>query len=403
MTTPAASVPFDTRALTEPVDRAAIKAHKQHLVASGRAPSDMGLPVAAIILIVVGVIMMTGFGSLGAVFFSIASATGGGFGLLALLPLLLVGAVFTIVIVAIVRFGRGQGERRYRLDRFAASNGLTFYPEAKNPPLPGLIFHQGSARTASEILRGGQPRWVEFANYRYTTGSGKNSTTHKWGYIAIRLNAPLPHIVLDAVGNNGLLGSNLPASFDKDQRLSLEGDFDRYFTLYCPAGYERDALYLFTPDIMARFIDNAAALDVEIVDDWLFLYARRDFSTLDPRMWAWLFSVVGAMLDKLAQWERWRDERLIQPEQHAHALATAQAGHAAAQSGHAPAGGAQTLPFTPPTESLRPPLGVAQQGQRLRHRVPWAAIVAAGVFGLLWLGMQLGMQTGLFGLLGGMR
>src|SRR5690606_27778890 len=72
----------------------------------------------------------------------------------------------------------------------------------------------------------------------------------------------------------------------------------------------RDALYLFTPDIMARFIDNAAALDVEIVDDWLFLYAKRDFSTVDPATWSWLFSVVGALLEKFAQWARWRDERL---------------------------------------------------------------------------------------------
>ena len=33
---------------------------------------------------------------------------------------------------------------------------------------------------------------------------------------------------------------------------------------------------------MARFIDHAAALDVEIVDDWLFLYGQRQFSSLDP-------------------------------------------------------------------------------------------------------------------------
>ena len=121
---------------------------------------------------------------------------------------------------------------------------------------------------------------------------------------------PLPHIVLDATSNNGLFGSNLPSTFARSQRLSLEGDFDRYFSMYCPEGYETDALYLFTPDIMARFIDNAAALDVEIVDDWLFLYTKRDAVTLDPASWAWMFGAVAATLDKLAQWERWRDDRL---------------------------------------------------------------------------------------------
>ncbi|WP_317451884.1 hypothetical protein [Microbacterium sp. NIBRBAC000506063] len=200
---------------------------------------------------------------------------------------------------------------------------------------------------------GQQPRFVEFANYRYVTGSGKNQTTHKWGYVAVHLDVPLPHIVLDAVGNNGLLNSNLPMSFRREQRLGLEGDFDRHFSLYCPAGYEQDALYLFTPDIMARFVDHAAELDVEIVDDWLFLYAKRDFSTLDPATWAWLFSVVGALLTKLDQWARWRDERLRR-EQGSDA--------------------ASALPFTAPPAALTPP-GVAPEGRRLRKRVAWWVLI----------------------------
>ena len=203
-------------------------------------------------------------------------------------------------------------------------------------------------------MRGEQPRFVEFANYQYTTGSGKNRTTHRWGYVAIKLDVPLPHIVLDARSNNGLFGSNLPATFDKDQRLSLEGDFDQHFALYCPEGYERDALYLFTPDIMARFIDNAAALDVEIVDDWLFLYGKREFSTLDPATWAWLFSVVAALLDKFAQWARWRDERL----QADAATAAVSSTHAAGtQSSPLDRPSSAALPFAAPAGMLRPPPG----------------------------------------------
>ena len=207
------------------------------------------------------------------------------------------------------------------------------------------------------------------------------------------LDAPLPHIVLDATNNNGLFGmSNLPATFDRDQRLSLEGDFDEYFALHAPVGYESDALYLFTPDIMARFIDNAAALDVEIVDDWLFLYAKRDFSTLDPATWAWLFSVVGALLDKLAQWARWRDERLANGAAHAaHAAAAASALPVSGPS--APA--ATAVPFSVPAASLRPPPGVAAPGRRLKRGVPWVAIIVFGLMGLFWLISQTGF-LGLF-------
>ncbi|MCK6079559.1 hypothetical protein KZX37_02850 [Microbacterium sp. EYE_5] len=362
---------FDPRPLTEPIDRAAVAAHRKELLAAGRLPSGGGGTVG--IVIAVAVFLFVGFFILN-VFISLLTSFARTGGSPVSIGFVVVVAVMAVGIISlIVRGVKASHTRIYRLDRFARANGLTWFAKASNPPLPGMIFSRGSSRTASDILRGERPRFVEFANYRFTTGSGKNRTTHRWGYVAIKLATPLPHIVLDAEGNNGLFGSNLPQVFDKDQRLSLEGDFDRHFALYCPQGYEQDALYLFTPDIMARFIDHAAQLDVEIVDDWLFLYAKRDFSTLDPNTWAWLFSVVGALLDKLAQWERWRDDRLTQ------------SATAAAASG--------TLPFAPPVEALRPPPGVAAGGQRLKTGIPWAAIVVVGVFAVGFFALQ----SGIFG------
>lgn len=393
------SPPFDARPLLEPVDRATARAYVQQLRQTGRAPAGL-TGVALVLVIVVGVVFAVVFGS---VFISIlvgiigtavamGSSGGGAFGgLFAVVPMLMLVAIVAVGAVFIVRTIRGgSSERWYRLDRFARANGMSWYASAPDPPLPGMIFTLGHDRVASDVVRGDRPRFVEFGNYRYSTGSGKNETTHRWGYVAVKLSSPLPHIVLDAVGNNSLFGSNLPMSFTKDQRLSLEGDFDRHFALYCPTGYESDALYLFTPDIMARFIDNAAALDVEIVDDWLFFYSQRDFSTLDPATWAWLFSAVAALLDKFAQWERWRDDRL---------LTTQTAAAAAASASSTPVAGATPLPFASPDGLLRPPPGVAPQGQRLKRGVPWGFIVVVGAFLVLF---ALG-QFGVFGaLLGGL-
>ena len=184
--------------------------------------------------------------------------------------------------------------------------------------------------------------------------------------------------MLDALGNNGF-GSNLPASFARDQRLSLEGDFDKYFTLYCPEGYEQDALYLFTPDIMARFIDSAAQLDVEIVDDWLFLYTKREASTLDPATWAWLFGAVGALMTKLDQWARWRDDRLIKEQ----GRASAAIGAPMTAVGDTAASGSHALPFSPPAGMLTPPPGVARQGRRLKRSGSWVFVVVI-VMAVLW-------------------
>ncbi|UOE43287.1 hypothetical protein [Agromyces larvae] len=375
---PSASVAFDARALTEPVDKAQVRSYAQHH--SGRGGST-GSAVRWTGVIIVGVAV-----GLLAMSLILSMAVGGqagrgGGGFMPTGQFVLVALTGAAVLVFRRIKAAARAERMFRLDRFARANGMTYQAELAAPGLPGMIFGLGDGRRATDQVRGDHPRFVEFANYEYQTRAGKRKAVHTWGYVAVKLGVPLPHIVLDAVGNNELFGSNLPMAFDRAQRLSLEGDFDRHFTLYCPAGYERDALYLFTPDIMARFVDNAAALDVEIVDDWLFLYAKRDFSTLDPAMWAWLFSVVGALLDKLAQWERWRDDRL--------AVERADAARSTAVPSPEPAGvdgrPAPGLPFAAPLESLRPPPGVAPPGRRLSHGIKWGPIVIVGLIVLVWL------------------
>ena len=55
----------------------------------------------------------------------------------------------------------------------------------------------GSGRAALEHLRSAEGRFLDLGNYQYTTGSGKNRSTHKWGFLALHLDRRLPHIVLD--------------------------------------------------------------------------------------------------------------------------------------------------------------------------------------------------------------
>ncbi|WP_404430155.1 hypothetical protein LG299_11020 [Microbacterium lacus] len=377
------SVPFDARPLTDPVDPVAVRSFSRSL----RIPGSLGgaqTAITIVIVVVVGSIFVSIFaGMMAGVIASIAaigSGTGasGVFGVVfSFVPMLLLAGAFVAIGFAIFRGFRGASDRRFRLDRFARANGMTYDPGVRGPALPGMIFNIGKSRQSTDLVRGQQPRFVEFGNYTYSTGSGKSRTTHQWGYVAVKLDVPLPHIVLDAEGNNSFFGSNLPIPFQRDQRLSLEGDFDRFFSLYCPAGYETDALYLFTPDIMARFIDNAAQLDVEIVDDWLFLYGKRQFTTLDPATWAWLFSAVAALLEKLAQWSRWRDDQMRADAASVPSITSDAA-----------------LPFAAPVQALRPPPGVAAPGKRLKRGIAWPAIIVGGVILLFWAVPQV---LGIFG------
>lgn len=366
-------ISFDARPLTDPVDPQAVSAFVREMKTRRASGVSANTVIVIIVFVVMGLIALPMLG----VAISLGLRSGSS---MLFLPVVLVFVAIVVIGIIVFVSHRRRRAARYRISQFAAANNMTYEDHVSSPPLPGMIFSLGSSRQSNQLVRGHSPRFVEFGNYQYTVKSGKNSTTYRWGYVAVKLDVPLPNIVLDALGNN-TIGTNLPASFRKDQQLSLEGDFNRYFTLYCPQGYERDALYLFTPDIMARFVDSAAQLDVEIVDDWLFLYTKREATTLDPATWAWLFGAVGALITKFDQWARWRDAQLLEEQGHAQAAAQTFAGTQTIGQNSA---GSHALPFAPPAGMLTPPPGVAQQGRRLKRSVRWLPVVIIVVVVIAW-------------------
>ena len=310
---------MDYSPLTDPVTRAEISEFR---AASRTRPGYSRLPSAATqvgVLVVVLVVFGGALLLLSSALFSLvidATTSGGSpFAVGAVIfPLLVLGVLALIVVLGIRSAvgGGGRWERWLRLDRFAAANGLVFSPRDPNPGYPGAIFGSGSSRVALDRVRSAAGRFLDYGNYRYVTGSGKNSRTHNWGFLALQLDRALPHMLLDARANNGLFGgSNLPATFDRQQVLSLEGDFDEFFTLYCPERYEPDALYVFTPDLMALLIDTVAPFDVEIIDQWMFVYSATPFDMAQPAVHQRLLQIVDSVgSTTLDRTDRYRDERV---------------------------------------------------------------------------------------------
>lgn len=351
-----ADPPIDTRPLVDPVDRARLRVFRATLPASVR-PGVVQVLWQSVALFVAPLLFLVLWATLlGDRLFS-ADAWRVDWSLfLLLVPYVLLAVVMVLLGVRVIR--RRSGVRQYRLDGFARANGLEYRPEAPSPVLPGMIFNrpgETTSRATDVLVRRTAPR-LTIGNHTATIGSGRQAKVHTWGYVDIRLDAVLPHLVLDARANNSIRRPRLPVAFARSQRLSLEGDFDRHFALYCPDGYEADALYLFTPDIMARFIDTAALFDVEIVEDHLFLYAPGQMSTLDPEHWTRLLDAVDVVTRRVTQWERWRDERLRSDG------ATVLGGR-----------GAPSLTSVP--------RGVASGGRRLRFRADWWWLLMLPVLG----------------------
>lgn len=241
-----------------------------------------------------------------AIMVSMALSPGGG-------DIFLIGGIVIVGLVALIIAGfvltGKQDERLVRLDRFASVNGISFLLNQKDPAYNGMIFDEGHSRRIKEGFRLGDG--VEIGNYEYTTGSGKNQQQHTFGYVSVPIDRRLPHMVLDARHNNFLGMSNLPDAFSGDQSLKLEGDFNEHFNLFAPKAYERDALYVFTPDVMASLIDNGKQFDMEVVDDRLYLYKTTYFDLTSQTQLEQVLTIVSKVGSEVRkQSTNYSDERV---------------------------------------------------------------------------------------------
>jgi hypothetical protein len=76
-----------------------------------------------------------------------------------------------------------------------------------------------------------------------------------------------------ACGKKAKPGSENMMSQSKQtlEPMHLEGDFSKYFRMYCTPGKERELLRVFAPDTMAHFADFCQAYNFEIYRESLFV------------------------------------------------------------------------------------------------------------------------------------
>lgn len=201
-------------------------------------------------------------------------------------------------------------KKRAQLYAFARDNNLAFLIDEHDPSYAGLIFGMGRHRSIQEAFV--FPDGTEIGNYTYTTGYGRSTEMHCWGYARVKISRHLPNMLLDAKSNNGLLQkwSDLSDAIKGGQVLALEGNFSKYFTLHVPEGYESDALYLFTPDVMSVLISTGAVYDIEIIDDNLIFYQDTPFNLHSVDQFEVLFRVIDTIKGELShQSANYRDDR----------------------------------------------------------------------------------------------
>lgn len=228
-----------------------------------------------------------------------------------------IGATILLALVPIALWLSGKRKARLteaivRHDRFAARNNLVFIHNHAAPEYNGVIFAQGYNRVITKAFRFHDG--IELGNYSYSISShGGGNRMYRWSYAKVKLTRRLPHILLDSrqrsLFNSQRMG--LIHGLRRAQRLELEGDFNKYFTLYAPNKYERDAFYIFTPDVMVAMIDHGKDYDIEIVDDELFIYAHGHAALNESGFYVHMLAVIDAIRSELVhQTDYYADERV---------------------------------------------------------------------------------------------
>jgi hypothetical protein len=165
---------------------------------------------------------------------------------------------------------RGKIQHEF-MQQFAAANGFSYAPTGSRNGLDGSLFQIGHSQSVQDVVSGQFQNYpISLFTYIYVTGGGKSQQTHRYTVYELQFAVTLPDMLLE--NGSHTFGESLADHFSGKELVKLEGDFNKYFSLNIPKGYEVEALEIFTPDVMQELIDKAKAFSFEIVNNHLFIY-----------------------------------------------------------------------------------------------------------------------------------
>lgn len=178
--------------------------------------------------------------------------------------------------------------------RFAQSNDLQFIKDSAHPDYPGSPFRLNTH--VPFAVRSKSSQFYELGYLRPTFSKRRSNSSKTYTYLRLKLPYTLPHIIMRKQRG----GSILPWQISDVSKFHLEGEFGTTFDTLVTRGHEQDALYIFTPDVMERFINVAKEFECEIVNDEFYLYTTKKIMIINPRNLEAYSQVIGHILAKFA-------------------------------------------------------------------------------------------------------
>ena len=161
--------------------------------------------------------------------------------------------------------------RRVKIAAFAWRNGWAYADVLDRTRRPGIAFSRVAHGRERAVVASRDERMPFELGMHHSVAHGQERATiqRPFAFIELPLPSSVPHIVLANRKRSIIptLGLGRGAA-----RMDLEGDFAKTFRLIVPEGYQPDALYVFTPDLMARVLDLGSGAEIELVSDRLYVY-----------------------------------------------------------------------------------------------------------------------------------
>ncbi len=216
-------------------------------------------------------------------------------------PLVITGQIISVLAIVILIVAYRYSLRRSirvsieqaQLSAFARDNGWTFATSTPSVSRAGSLFENGAHCMIENHLV--TPRF-EVGRCVFVQDRDVTESVYKIRhFFGLYLPKTLPHLLVNAKANeNDVFMSWLPHLGGDVRKLSLEGDFDKYFTLYAPRKYDTDARVIFSPDVMRAVIRHAKRYDIEIIGDRMYFYCDK-IEWLDETFWQHVDNLAGVV------------------------------------------------------------------------------------------------------------
>lgn len=154
------------------------------------------------------------------------------------MPALIMILLFLVAFIGILVFSfYYEKKRSQQLKEFADSHGFTFFPEGNQEMINSLqdfeLFRRGRSKKIKNLMFKQPTDAIKqfLFDYRYTTGSGRNSTTHKYTILVYQsdlLELPAfymrPENLFDKIGSKfGFEDIDFPAYKEFSKNYMLKG------------------------------------------------------------------------------------------------------------------------------------------------------------------------------------